>query len=117
MLQRFISWSQAEHGEHRAPISLNLRSIDQSRPHLTPERGALCGTMFTLRVPIDLMVRICPSIWTPPTARVAHAVAMRRFHDAFEDLGRPPQVYLAINSDDSNIVYYKLSPGIVKPPL
>lgn len=43
--------------------------------------------------------------------------AQNRFHQAFEDLGKPPHVYLAINSDDSNIVYYKLSPGIVKPPV
>lgn len=43
--------------------------------------------------------------------------AQRRFHQAFADLGRPPHVYLAINAEDSNIVYYKLSPGIVKPPV
>ena len=40
-----------------------------------------------------------------------------RFHQAFQDLGKPPHVYLAINAEDSNIVYYKLSPGIVKPPV
>ena len=40
-----------------------------------------------------------------------------RFHQAFEDLGKPPHIYLAINAEDSNIVYYKLSPGIVKPPV
>ncbi|KAI0374746.1 hypothetical protein BV20DRAFT_960901 [Pilatotrama ljubarskyi] len=35
----------------------------------------------------------------------------------FRELGSPPHVYLAINTDDSSIVYYKISPGIVKPPL
>ncbi|OSD01654.1 hypothetical protein PYCCODRAFT_1478383 [Trametes coccinea BRFM310] len=35
----------------------------------------------------------------------------------FQDLGGPPHVYLAINTEDSSIVYYKISPGIVKPPL
>lgn len=40
-----------------------------------------------------------------------------RFHKAFEELGKPPQIYIAINAEDSSIVYYKLSPGIVKPPV
>ncbi|KAI8998772.1 tRNA intron endonuclease [Trametes punicea] len=35
----------------------------------------------------------------------------------FRELGGPPHVYLAINTEDSSIVYYKISPGIVKPPL
>ncbi|KAI0709052.1 tRNA intron endonuclease [Earliella scabrosa] len=35
----------------------------------------------------------------------------------FKELGGPPHVYLAINTEDSSIVYYKISPGIVKPPL
>ncbi|KAI0781079.1 tRNA intron endonuclease [Trametes elegans] len=35
----------------------------------------------------------------------------------FRELGAPPHVYLAINTEDSSIVYYKISPGIVKPPL
>ncbi|KZT02037.1 uncharacterized protein LAESUDRAFT_738899 [Laetiporus sulphureus 93-53] len=37
--------------------------------------------------------------------------------DAFRDLGSPDNVYLAINDQDSSIVYYKISPGIVKPPV
>lgn len=41
----------------------------------------------------------------------------RRLHDAFRELGGPPQIYLAINTDDSSIVYYKISSGIVKPPV
>ncbi|KAI1796013.1 tRNA intron endonuclease [Ganoderma leucocontextum] len=35
----------------------------------------------------------------------------------FDELEGPPDVYLAINTEDSSIVYYKISPGIVKPPL
>ncbi|TDL17857.1 hypothetical protein BD410DRAFT_816364 [Rickenella mellea] len=35
---------------------------------------------------------------------------------AFEDLGNPPELYLAITTEDSSIVYYKISRGIVKPP-
>ncbi|KAJ3553491.1 hypothetical protein NM688_g3579 [Phlebia brevispora] len=48
---------------------------------------------------------------------LSESLSISWFHQAFEDLGKPPHVYLAINSDDSNIVYYKLSPGIVKPPI
>lgn len=36
---------------------------------------------------------------------------------AFDGLGMPDALYLAIVADDSSLVYYKLSRGIVKPPL
>jgi tRNA-splicing endonuclease subunit Sen15, fungi type len=36
---------------------------------------------------------------------------------AFQELGNPEVVYLAINADDSSIVYYKISQGIAKPPV
>ncbi|KAI0346051.1 hypothetical protein BDW22DRAFT_943248 [Trametopsis cervina] len=48
---------------------------------------------------------------------LSESLSISWFHKAFEDLGKPPHVYLAINAEDSNIVYYKLSPGIVKPPV
>ncbi len=35
--------------------------------------------------------------------------------DVFKALGTPASIYLAVASDDSSIVYYKLSEGIVKP--
>ncbi|KAJ7160155.1 tRNA intron endonuclease [Mycena filopes] len=34
---------------------------------------------------------------------------------AFTLLADPPEIFLAITSDDASIVYYKLSRGIVKP--
>lgn len=40
-----------------------------------------------------------------------------RIRTTFKELGSPAHVYLAINTEDSSIVYYKISPGIVKPPL
>lgn len=40
-----------------------------------------------------------------------------RLENAFVSLDNPPEVYLAITSEDSSIVYYKISRGIVKPPL
>jgi hypothetical protein len=47
----------------------------------------------------------------------ADRLNINRFQDAFKNLGKPPHVYLAINAEDSNIVYYKISPGLVKPPV
>ncbi|KAJ7835507.1 tRNA intron endonuclease, partial [Mycena leptocephala] len=35
--------------------------------------------------------------------------------DCFYAASDPPQIYLAITSDDASIVYYKISHGIVKP--
>ena len=40
-----------------------------------------------------------------------------RLQDAFKDLGNPKEIYLGITADDSSIVYYKISQGIVKPPM
>jgi len=48
---------------------------------------------------------------------LSESLSVSWFHQAFEDLGKPSHIYLAINAEDSNIVYYKLSPGIVKPPV
>jgi tRNA-splicing endonuclease subunit Sen15 len=36
---------------------------------------------------------------------------------AFRELRNPEAVYLAITSEDSSLVYYKLTRGIAKPPL
>ncbi|KZV64483.1 hypothetical protein PENSPDRAFT_167002 [Peniophora sp. CONT] len=36
---------------------------------------------------------------------------------AFEGMDRPEKIFLAIVSDDSSIVYYKLTAGINKPPV
>ncbi|KAF8895574.1 tRNA intron endonuclease, partial [Infundibulicybe gibba] len=36
---------------------------------------------------------------------------------AFSSLSNPPELYLAVTSDDASIVYYKISLGIVKPPV
>ncbi|KAF9466225.1 tRNA intron endonuclease [Collybia nuda] len=37
--------------------------------------------------------------------------------NAFKLLSNPPEIYLAITSEDASIVYYKISAGIVKPPV
>ena len=40
-----------------------------------------------------------------------------RIHGAFEDMGDVSELYMAITAEDSSIVYYKLSKGLVKPQL
>jgi len=42
---------------------------------------------------------------------------MSLIHDAFKDMGDVQQLYMAITAEDSSIVYYKLSKGLVKPQL
>ncbi|KAI0731961.1 tRNA intron endonuclease [Fomitopsis betulina] len=48
---------------------------------------------------------------------LSESLSIAWLHEAFRELGGPPQIYLAINTDDSSIVYYKISSGIVKPPV
>ncbi|KAI0087866.1 tRNA intron endonuclease [Irpex rosettiformis] len=48
---------------------------------------------------------------------LAESLSISWFDEAFKQLGKPSQIYLAINAEDSNIVYYKISPGIIKPPV
>jgi hypothetical protein len=40
-----------------------------------------------------------------------------RLQDAFKELQHPKEIYLAITTEDASIVYYKISQGIVKPPV
>lgn len=42
---------------------------------------------------------------------------MSWLQSAFEAFGEPQELYLAITSDDSSLVYYKLSLGMTKPPV
>ena len=37
--------------------------------------------------------------------------------ERMDNVAAPPFLYVAITSSDSSIVYYKLSQGIVKPPV
>ncbi|OBZ68968.1 putative tRNA-splicing endonuclease subunit sen15 [Grifola frondosa] len=48
---------------------------------------------------------------------LAESLSTSWIRAAFKELGEPSQIYLGINAEDSSIVYYKISPGIVKPPL
>lgn len=40
-----------------------------------------------------------------------------RIKEAFNDLNGPSEAFLAISTDDSSVVYYKVSRGFTKPPL
>jgi len=44
-------------------------------------------------------------------------LTMSLIHGAFEDIGDASELYIAITAEDSSIVYYKLSKGLVKPQL
>jgi len=44
-------------------------------------------------------------------------LSMSLINNAFEDMGDVSELYMAITAEDSSIVYYKLSKGLVKPQL
>ncbi|KAH9841486.1 tRNA intron endonuclease [Rhodofomes roseus] len=69
-------------------------------------RGALKGR----RPKVEAVLCVIP-------CSLAESLSIAWLHDAFGELGSPPHIYLAINTEDSSIVYYKISPGIVKPPV
>ncbi|KAJ7490469.1 tRNA intron endonuclease [Mycena latifolia] len=46
---------------------------------------------------------------------LAETLSFGWLQTAFTLLSDPPEIYLAITSDDASIVYYKISRGIVKP--
>ncbi|KAF4598987.1 hypothetical protein EYR38_007400 [Pleurotus pulmonarius] len=48
---------------------------------------------------------------------LSELISLEWLENAFVSLANPPEVYLAITTEDSSIVYYKISRGIVKPPL
>ncbi|KAF5386986.1 hypothetical protein D9615_001967 [Tricholomella constricta] len=48
---------------------------------------------------------------------LSETVSFAWLQDAFTLLENPAGIYLAITSEDASIVYYKISQGIVKPPV
>jgi len=48
---------------------------------------------------------------------LSESLSTALIESAFSELGDPPEMYVAITSEDSSIVYYKFSTGIVKPQL
>ncbi|KAN0124675.1 tRNA intron endonuclease [Lactarius tabidus] len=48
---------------------------------------------------------------------LAESLSMGWLKSAFSGFKNPGELFLAINAEDSSIVYYKLSTGITKPPL
>ncbi|KAH7876432.1 tRNA intron endonuclease [Lentinula edodes] len=76
------------------------------------KRGALQGRRPRTAADADLLLHIVP-------CSLAESISLA-WYDAeyvFAALVNPPSIYLAVVSDDSSIVYYKLSSGIVKPSI
>ncbi|KAF9013127.1 tRNA intron endonuclease [Cyathus striatus] len=48
---------------------------------------------------------------------LAETVSFSWLQTAFKLLAEPEEIYLAVTSEDASIVYYKISLGIVKPPV
>ncbi|KAK0205281.1 Sen15 protein-domain-containing protein [Desarmillaria ectypa] len=48
---------------------------------------------------------------------LAETVSYAWLQSAFKSLSDPSEIYLGITAEDSSIVYYKISSGIVKPPV
>ncbi|KAK0451642.1 Sen15 protein-domain-containing protein [Armillaria borealis] len=55
-------------------------------------------------------------VYVVPCA-LAETVSYAWLQSAFKSLSEPSEIYLGITADDSSIVYYKISSGIVKPPV
>ncbi|KAK0194311.1 tRNA intron endonuclease [Armillaria mellea] len=55
-------------------------------------------------------------VYVVPCA-LAETVSYAWLQSAFKSLSDPSEIYLGITADDSSIVYYKISSGIVKPPV
>ncbi|KAI0917125.1 hypothetical protein AcW1_007598 [Taiwanofungus camphoratus] len=69
-------------------------------------RGALRGR----RPKMESVLHVIP-------CSITESLSTSWLHGAFQELGNPSQIYLAINTEDSSIVYYKISTGIIKPPV
>jgi len=55
-------------------------------------------------------------LWVIPCS-LAETLSTSWLVDAFKELQQPKEIYLAITAEDASIVYYKISQGIVKPPV
>ncbi|KAF7760241.1 hypothetical protein Agabi119p4_10917 [Agaricus bisporus var. burnettii] len=69
-------------------------------------RGAIKGRKKSSNV--DMHVVPCT---------LSEKLSTQLLNDAFVSLGEPSEIYLATTSEDASIVYYKISTGIVKPPM
>ncbi|KAE9404890.1 hypothetical protein BT96DRAFT_813054 [Gymnopus androsaceus JB14] len=72
------------------------------------KRGAIKGKRPKTATDAESVLYIVP-------CSLAESISMAWIKDVFTALADPPSIYLAVASDDSSIVYYKLSSGIVKP--
>ena len=83
--------------------------------HLNPSPRTLTDTSSHALSPKHSHTQCSSSI---PLIRLTCNVPKKTsLQDAFKLLSNPPEIYLGITSDDASIVYYKISQGIVKPPV
>ncbi|KAJ7183587.1 tRNA intron endonuclease [Mycena filopes] len=97
--------------------------------HVLPKYPRAAGCLFQayndilLVVDLEGVSRAAITGKKPKTDTTLHVVpcslaenlSMGWLKTAFTLLSDPPEIYLAIASDDASIVYYKISNGIVKP--
>ncbi|THU91144.1 hypothetical protein K435DRAFT_674626 [Dendrothele bispora CBS 962.96] len=57
---------------------------------------------------VDALLHVVPCF-------MSETISLSWISDVFKALSNPESIYLAIATEDSSIVYYKLSSGIVKP--
>ncbi|KAJ3775663.1 tRNA intron endonuclease [Lentinula raphanica] len=73
-------------------------------------RGALQGKRPKTATDAEALLHVVP-------CSLAESISLDWIQNAFKSLDYPSSLYLAVVSDDSSIVYYKLSSGIVKPSI
>ncbi|KAJ3788168.1 tRNA intron endonuclease, partial [Lentinula aff. detonsa] len=73
-------------------------------------RGALRGKRPKTATDPESLLHVIP-------CSLAESISIAWIQNVFSALENPHSIYLAVVSDDSSIVYYKLSPGIVKPSI
>lgn len=73
--------------------------------------------MFPRRITQYILVRSV-ELWTVKVGGLIHCLICR-IRDVFARLGTdaPEAMFFAICAEDSSIVYYKISKGVVKPPV
>ncbi|KAF9265750.1 hypothetical protein L218DRAFT_115894 [Marasmius fiardii PR-910] len=113
LFQTYNDLSLGKASSSKAESSLKIHSAQQWRdvevqdlgaPHL---RGYISGRRPITATDADTLLYVVPCSLT-------ESISTNWLIGIFEKLSAE-EIYLAINTDDSSIVYYKISDGIVKP--
>lgn len=110
------------------------RSKANGQPLLVSSTASTCTLLIDVRkqgtdqessvcvvVPCSLSESISTSWYVVVAVLTLHLPVfkrVRRLHSAFTSLEpSPTEIYVAITTEDTSTVYYKISQGIVKPPV